>query len=208
MPRQAFGATRSVPGGTATNIAETMPADRLDPGGAQRAGEYAALIPAFLKPEDIANLALFLASDESCHINGAIIPADAGWTEDRLALEGDDSIPAAQEREQVVGVVGERRLLALLRAEGRVGRQHLLDRRHRQRTREEKALRVSAAEALQLARLHLALDSFRDDAGLHRPSERQDAFDDRRTIGEKKALDEGPIDLERVDRQLVQMAQR
>ena len=68
------------PGGTATNIAETMPAARLDPGGAQRAGEYAALIPAFLKPEDIANLALFLASDESCHINGAIIPADAGWT--------------------------------------------------------------------------------------------------------------------------------
>ena len=41
---------------------------------------YAALIPAYLKPEDIANLALFLASDESCHINGAIIPADAGWT--------------------------------------------------------------------------------------------------------------------------------
>ena len=42
--------------------------------------EYAALIPAYLKPDDIANLALFLASDESCHINGAIIPADAGWT--------------------------------------------------------------------------------------------------------------------------------
>src|SRR5438105_1057205 len=68
------------PGGPATNIDETMPAERLDPGGAQRAREYAALIPAFLKPEDIANLALFLPSDESCHINGAIIPADAGWT--------------------------------------------------------------------------------------------------------------------------------
>jgi hypothetical protein len=26
-----------------------------------------------------ASLALFLASDESRHINGAIIPADAGW---------------------------------------------------------------------------------------------------------------------------------
>lgn len=68
------------PGGTATNIAETMPADRLDPEGGKRAGEYAALIPGYLQPEDIANLALFLASDESCHINGAIIPADAGWT--------------------------------------------------------------------------------------------------------------------------------
>lgn len=68
------------PGGTATNIAESMPPERLDPEGARRAGEYAALIPALLNPEDIANLALFLASDESCHINGAIIPADAGWT--------------------------------------------------------------------------------------------------------------------------------
>jgi NAD(P)-dependent dehydrogenase (short-subunit alcohol dehydrogenase family) len=68
------------PGGTQTNIAETMPRERLDPQGAARAGAYAALIPAFLEPVDIANLALFLASDESRHINGAIIPADAGWT--------------------------------------------------------------------------------------------------------------------------------
>ena len=30
-------------------------------------------------PDDIAQLALFLASDESRHINGAIIPADGGW---------------------------------------------------------------------------------------------------------------------------------
>lgn len=68
------------PGATATNIAETMPADRLDPAGAARAGEYAALIPAVLEPTDIAALAVFLASDESCRINGAIITADAGWT--------------------------------------------------------------------------------------------------------------------------------
>lgn len=68
------------PGGTATNIAETMPTDRLDPAGAARAGAYATLIPAFLEPGDIAALALFLASDESRRINGAIVPADAGWT--------------------------------------------------------------------------------------------------------------------------------
>ncbi len=68
------------PGGTKTNIAETMPQDRLDLAGAARAGAYAALIPAFLDPEDIAALALFLASDESRYVNGAIIPADAGWT--------------------------------------------------------------------------------------------------------------------------------
>jgi NAD(P)-dependent dehydrogenase (short-subunit alcohol dehydrogenase family) len=68
------------PGATATNISETMPPDRLDPAGVERTGAYAALIPAILSPDDIASLALFLASDESRHINGAIITADAGWT--------------------------------------------------------------------------------------------------------------------------------
>ncbi len=68
------------PGATATNISETMPPDRLDPFGAARAGAYAALIPATLEPRDIAELALFLASDESRFINGAVITADAGWT--------------------------------------------------------------------------------------------------------------------------------
>jgi NAD(P)-dependent dehydrogenase (short-subunit alcohol dehydrogenase family) len=68
------------PGGTRTNIAETMPQERLDMAGATRAGAYASLIPATLEPEDIAAVALFLASDESRNINGAIIPADAGWT--------------------------------------------------------------------------------------------------------------------------------
>ncbi|MCA9878122.1 MAG: SDR family oxidoreductase [Thermomicrobiales bacterium] len=68
------------PGATATNIGETMPPERLDPAGAARAGEYAALIPAVLQPQDIAELALFLAADESHHINGAVITADAGWT--------------------------------------------------------------------------------------------------------------------------------
>lgn len=67
------------PGATKTNIAETMPADRMDPTGSQRAQEFSALVPAYLEPEDIAAVALFLASDEARHINGAIIPADGGW---------------------------------------------------------------------------------------------------------------------------------
>ncbi len=67
------------PGATRTNIGDTMPPDRLDAEGAQRAGAFAALVPAYLEPTDIASLALFLASDESIHINGTIIPADGGW---------------------------------------------------------------------------------------------------------------------------------
>lgn len=67
------------PGGTKTNIAESMPQDRLELTGAQRAGAFAQMIPNFLEPLDIANLALFLASDESRLINGAIITADGGW---------------------------------------------------------------------------------------------------------------------------------
>ncbi len=43
-------------------------------------GVYYQVIPGTLQAQDIANLALFLASDESKMINGAIIPADAGWT--------------------------------------------------------------------------------------------------------------------------------
>jgi NAD(P)-dependent dehydrogenase (short-subunit alcohol dehydrogenase family) len=68
------------PGATKTHIAETMTPERMDPAGSARAGAYAALIPAMLDPEDIAALALFLATDESRYVNGAIIPADAGWT--------------------------------------------------------------------------------------------------------------------------------
>ncbi|MDH4262592.1 MAG: SDR family oxidoreductase [Spirochaetia bacterium] len=67
------------PGGTATNIADTMPKDKLSAFGGERAGLYASIMPGFLQPIDIANLALFLASDDSKNINGAIINADAGW---------------------------------------------------------------------------------------------------------------------------------
>lgn len=68
------------PGATMTNIVESMPQERLDAVGGARAQEYAALVPAYLESHDIAALALFLASDEARYINGAIIPADAGWT--------------------------------------------------------------------------------------------------------------------------------
>jgi NAD(P)-dependent dehydrogenase (short-subunit alcohol dehydrogenase family) len=67
------------PGATITNIGESMAQDRIDASGSARAMEFAALAPAYLQPSDIASLALFLATDESRMINGAIIPADGGW---------------------------------------------------------------------------------------------------------------------------------
>jgi NAD(P)-dependent dehydrogenase (short-subunit alcohol dehydrogenase family) len=78
--KQGIRCNAICPGGTRTNIAESMPQDRLDAAGAGRAATYAGLIPAVLDAEDIAALGLFLASDEARYINGAIIPADAGWT--------------------------------------------------------------------------------------------------------------------------------
>jgi NAD(P)-dependent dehydrogenase (short-subunit alcohol dehydrogenase family) len=68
------------PGGTKTNIADSMAMVRVDAAGAARAGTYASIMPGMLESEDIAALALFLASDESRHINGVLIAADAGWT--------------------------------------------------------------------------------------------------------------------------------
>jgi len=67
------------PGGVHTNIVSERHMALSDPEGVVRMGMVAPM-PALLEAIDIANLALFLASDESRHINGAIIPADAGWS--------------------------------------------------------------------------------------------------------------------------------
>jgi NAD(P)-dependent dehydrogenase (short-subunit alcohol dehydrogenase family) len=67
-------------GGVETNIVASVDLTKMDPKGSARFGVYDGIIPATLKAIDIANLALFLASDDSKMINGAIIPADAGWT--------------------------------------------------------------------------------------------------------------------------------
>jgi len=69
-----------IAGGVETNIMSSVDPATIDPAGGAQAGVYGGIIPAMLKAQDIANLALFLASDESKMINGANIPADAGWT--------------------------------------------------------------------------------------------------------------------------------
>ncbi len=66
-------------GAVETNIMASVDPTKMDPAGSARCQAYYAAIPGQLKALDIAQLALFLASDESKMINGAIIPADAGW---------------------------------------------------------------------------------------------------------------------------------
>mgnify|MGYP006307426773 CR=1 len=55
-----------------------MPREKLDSFGSQRAGEFAAWIPMYMEPQDNADPALFLASDQSRCINGAWGPAVGG----------------------------------------------------------------------------------------------------------------------------------
>lgn len=66
------------PGAVKTNIEESMPQRELDPVGMARAVEFFSLGSAYLDPSEIASLALFLASDEARHINGAVVSADGG----------------------------------------------------------------------------------------------------------------------------------
>lgn len=67
-------------GGVTTNIMQSVDQTRLDQAALGRLSPYHALNPGMLEPIDIANLVLYLASDEARYINGAIIPADMGWT--------------------------------------------------------------------------------------------------------------------------------
>lgn len=68
-----------LPGGVGTNIVTGMDPAKWDPDGTERVRAFHASMPQVLEPIDIARLALFLASDESRHVNGALISADAGW---------------------------------------------------------------------------------------------------------------------------------
>lgn len=67
------------PGAVRTNIQQSMIPERIDPYGTERAQLTYQLIPAQMEPDDIARVALFLASDDSKHINGEALVVDAGW---------------------------------------------------------------------------------------------------------------------------------
>lgn len=66
------------PGATMTNITASM--NNVNEFGASRTKVTQGVIPRVGQADEIAQVALFLASDESSFINGAVIAADAGWT--------------------------------------------------------------------------------------------------------------------------------
>lgn len=66
------------PGGVNTNIGTTM--SEPNPLGMEKAMSGINYNPRMGDPSEIATIALFLASDESSLMNGAVLTADAGWT--------------------------------------------------------------------------------------------------------------------------------
>lgn len=66
------------PGGVETNISSSMTS--ISEMGMGRTQAGMALNPRNGKSEEIAKVALFLASDDSSFVNGTVITADAGWT--------------------------------------------------------------------------------------------------------------------------------
>ncbi|WP_292518309.1 SDR family oxidoreductase [Methanoculleus sp.] len=67
------------PGYVATEMVELSRTSHSHPEGMALASAGVEANPRMGYPEEIANLALFLASDEASLINGAVVPADAGW---------------------------------------------------------------------------------------------------------------------------------
>lgn len=58
----------------------TQSLEGYDTFGLQQSTRGIGLMNRAAQPEEIANIALFLASDESSYINGVVLAADAGWS--------------------------------------------------------------------------------------------------------------------------------
>lgn len=76
--QQGIRCNAIAPGGVETNIASSM--TNISQFGAGRQQLGLGSNPRMGKSEEIAQVALFLGSDESSFVNGTVITADGGWT--------------------------------------------------------------------------------------------------------------------------------
>lgn len=76
--QQGIRCNAIAPGGVETNITSTM--TNINHFGASRQQLGMAINPRAGKSEEIAQVALFLGSDESSFVNGTVVTADAGWS--------------------------------------------------------------------------------------------------------------------------------
>ncbi|MFD2043125.1 SDR family oxidoreductase [Ornithinibacillus salinisoli] len=76
--KQGIRCNAIAPGAVETNIGSSM--KNVNEFGMGRAGLAHAVSPRTGQPEEIAQAALFLASDESSFVNGTVITVDGGWT--------------------------------------------------------------------------------------------------------------------------------
>ncbi|ULQ54688.1 SDR family oxidoreductase [Flavihumibacter fluvii] len=68
------------PGAMETNIGATIDFSKISTLANERIMPGMVLNPRSSKPSEVANIALFLASEAASFINGAVIVADGGWT--------------------------------------------------------------------------------------------------------------------------------
>ena len=78
--RQGIRCVAICPGGVHTNIDGGKGFAAFDPAGLQVCEPVLRLAGRMAQPEDIAAVAVFLASDAAGFINGAIVPVDDGWS--------------------------------------------------------------------------------------------------------------------------------